>query len=178
MYADDMNYRHANLDDLPILVRMNRQLTEDEQHRNRFKSEEWFKERMRSFLKGEYEAVLFEIDGKAVAYALYRNHLEHDDTIYLRQIFVDRSFRRRGLGRKIMETLMKEIWPEEKRLTVGVLIDNEAAFSFYKSVGLKIPAASCRESPKCKEVFIVIRSLTPQQATGNALAVHFQGIQY
>jgi hypothetical protein len=33
---------------------------------------------------------------------------------------------------------------------------------------------SCRESPKCKEVFIVIRSLTPQQSTGNALAVHFQ----
>ena len=39
----------------------------------------------------------------------------------------------------------------------------------------KIPAASCRESPKCKEaILIVIRSLTPQQAAGNALAVHFQ----
>ena len=137
MCENDMKYRHATLDDLPVLVKMNRELTEDEKHRNRLKSEEWFKERMKSFLKGEYEAVLFEFDGKAVAYALYRNHPEHDDTIYLRQIFVDRSFRRQGLGRKAMEILMKEIWPEEKRLTVGVLSENEAAFSFYKSIGFK-----------------------------------------
>lgn len=137
MCVDDMNYKHATLDDLSVLARMNRQLTEDEQHRNRFKSDKWFEERMRSFLKGGYEAVLFEIDGKAVAYALYGNHPEHNDTIYLRQIFVDRSFRRQGLGRKTMEILMKEIWPEEKRLTVGVLSDNEAAFSFYKSIGFK-----------------------------------------
>jgi len=45
-----MKYRLATLDDIPILVRMNRQLTEDEQHRNRFKSDEWFKERMETFL--------------------------------------------------------------------------------------------------------------------------------
>jgi hypothetical protein len=40
---------------------------------------------------------------------------------------------------------------------------------------LKLPAASCRESSKCKELihFIVVRSLTPQQATGNALAIAF-----
>ena len=137
MCVDIMNFRHARLDDLPVLVRMNRKLTEDEQHRNRFKSEEWFKERMKSFLKGEYEAVLFEIDGKAVGYALYGNHPEHDDTINLRHIFVDRSFRRQGLGRKVMEILMKEVWPEGKRLAVGVLSDNEAAFSFYKSIGFK-----------------------------------------
>ena len=137
MYVEAMNFRYATLNDLPVLVRMNRELTEDEQHRNRFQSEEWFKERMKSFLKGEYEAVLFEIEDKAVAYALYRNHPEYDDTIYLRQIFVDRSIRRQGLGRKVMEILMKEFWPEEKRLTVGVLSDNKVAFSFYKSVGFK-----------------------------------------
>jgi len=46
----NMKYRLAALDDIPILVKMNRQLTEDEQHRNRFKSDEWFKERMETFL--------------------------------------------------------------------------------------------------------------------------------
>ena len=137
MCIDDMNFRNATLDDLPILVRMNRELTEDEQHRNRFKSEEWFQERMKSFLNNEYEAVLFEIDDKAIGYALYGNHAEHDDTIYLRQIFVDRSLRRQGLGLKAMEILMEEIWSEKKRLTVGVLSDNKTAFSFYKSVGFK-----------------------------------------
>lgn len=92
---------------------------------------------METFLKGEYEAIIFEKNGKDLAYALFRNHPEHDDTIYLRQIFVDRSFRRQGFGRKAIEILMKEVWPSEKRLTVEVLRSNEAAFSFYKSVGFK-----------------------------------------
>ena len=34
------------------------------------------------------------------------------------------------------------------------------------------PAASCRESPTVRNsIYFLIRSLTPQQATGNALAV-------
>jgi ribosomal protein S18 acetylase RimI-like enzyme len=136
-YVPNMKYRLATLDDIPIFVRMNRQLAEDEQHRNRHKSDEWFKERMESFLKGEFEAIIFEQDGKALAYALYRNHPEHDDTIYLRQIFVDRSSRRQGIGREAIQILMKEVWPREKRLTVEVLCSNEAAFSFHKSVGFK-----------------------------------------
>ena len=118
-------------------MNMNRQLTEDEGHRHQFKTDDWFKERMESFLKGDYEAILFEKDGKVVAYALYRNHPDHDDTIYLRQIFVDRSARGQGIGRKAMEILMKEIWPPEKRLTLEVLTQNKPAISFYKSLGFK-----------------------------------------
>jgi hypothetical protein len=38
---------------------------------------------------------------------------------------------------------------------------------------LKLPAASCRESSILKEVLYSNRSLTPQQATGNALAPGF-----
>jgi len=39
---------------------------------------------------------------------------------------------------------------------------------------LKIPSASCRESPKCKEVFYCNSLANPQQAAGLAHAVHFQ----
>lgn len=132
-----MRYKLATLDDIPILVTMNRQLAEDEQHRNRFKPDEWFEARMESFLNGEYEATIFEQDGNVLAYALYRNHPEHSDTIYLRQIFVDRSYRRQGVGHEAIEILMKEVWPREKRLTVEVLSGNEAAYSFYRSVGFE-----------------------------------------
>ena len=117
---------------------MNRQLTEDEEHRNRFNTDDWFIKRMESFLNGEYQAVIFEHDGKVLAYALYRNHAEHADTIYLRQIFVDRAFRRQGIGRHVMKVLMKEYWSKEKRLTVEVLNHNKAAYEFYKSVGYQI----------------------------------------
>ena len=143
-----MRYRFAELGDVPILSRMNRQLVEDEQHRNRFKPDEWFEERMRGFLTGGYKAVLFEVDGETVAYALYTNHPDHADTIYLRHIFVGRGHRRQGIGREAMRVLQEEIWPQNKRLTVEVLTSNTSARAFYKAIGfreysleLEIPAS-------------------------------------
>ena len=143
-----MRYRLATLDDVQTLTRMNRQLVEDEGHRNRFRCDAWFEERMRGFLTGGYDAVFFELEGEAVAYALYTDHPEHDDTIYLRQIFVDRAHRRKGIGREAMRVLKEEVWPKGKRLTVEVLVDNQVARAFYKAAGfreysleLEIPAS-------------------------------------
>jgi ribosomal protein S18 acetylase RimI-like enzyme len=116
---------------------MNRQLVEDEGHRNRHRSDAWFEERMRRFLTGGYRAVLFQIEGEAVAYTLYVDHPEHDDTIYLRQLWVDRARRRQGIGREAMRILQREIWPPDKRLTVEVLAGNHAARAFYRAVGYR-----------------------------------------
>ncbi len=142
-----MQYRIATLADVPTLSAMNRQLIEDEGHRNRFKSDAWLEQRMRDFLSGEYEAVLFEPDGEVVAYALYTQHRHHTDSIHLRQIFVARALRRQGIGREVMRILRQEIWPADKRLTVGVLVGNHAARDFYTDMGyreyaleLEIPA--------------------------------------
>jgi ribosomal protein S18 acetylase RimI-like enzyme len=153
--GSEMRYRFATLDDVPILTRLNRQLVEDEQHRNRFKSDAWFEERMRGFLTGRYRAVLFELEGEIVAYALYTGHPDHSDTIYLRQIFVDRARRRQGIGREAMRVLREEIWPRDKRVTVEVLVSNKVAHAFYKATGfreysieLEIPASgSPRSAP-------------------------------
>ena len=149
-----MRYRFATLDDVPILARMNRQLVEDEKHRNRFKSDAWLEERMRGFLSGGYDAVLFERDGEVVAYALYTRHRDHDDTIYLRQIFVDRARRRQGIGREAMKILTEQIWPKDKRITVGVLVGNQVGQAFYEAVGFKpysmeleIPASGTNNQP-------------------------------
>jgi ribosomal protein S18 acetylase RimI-like enzyme len=130
-----MRYRTATLDDVPLLTRMNRQLVEDEGHRNRFQSDAWFEERMRRFLTGGYTAVLFEQEGQAVAYALFTDHPDHRDTIYLRQIWVDRAHRRRGIGREAMRLLREEIWPPDRRVTVEVLVGNQVARAFYRAVG-------------------------------------------
>jgi ribosomal protein S18 acetylase RimI-like enzyme len=131
-------HRLATVNDVPLLAKMNRLLTEDEEHRNRFRIVEWFQKRMESFLLGDYQAVLFEQDEKVIAYALYKGRTEHEDTIYLRQLFVDRQHRRQGIGRQVMEILMNEYWSKDKRLTVEVLNHNKAAFEFYKSVGYKV----------------------------------------
>ena len=130
-----VTYRIATLEDVPLLAAMNRLLVHDEGHRNRFKPDVWFEDRMRAFLSGDYKAVLFEIENQVVAYALYVDHPDHADTIYLRQIFVDRAWRRRGIGREALHILESEIWPPDKRLTVEVLVGNQAAWSFYHAVG-------------------------------------------
>jgi hypothetical protein len=50
-------------------------------------------------------------------------------------------------------------------------------FKTYEKVGLNLPAASCKESSPVRNLSIfLIRSLTPQQATGNAHAVQFKQV--
>ena len=132
-----MKHRFAMLKDVPMLARMNRQLVDDEGHRNRMQTDAWLEKRMRGFLTGEYRAVLFELDGRTVAYVLFTDRTEGGDTVYLRQIFVDRAYRRKGVGREIMRILRDEIWPPDKRITVGVLKSNRAAIAFYRSIGFE-----------------------------------------
>ncbi len=132
-----MEYRFATLDDVPLLAAMNRALAEDEGHRNRFRSEHWFADRMRGFLMSGFRAVLFSVEGHTVAYALYADHPEHADTIHLRQLYVDRACRRQGCGREALRLLREAIWPREKRVTVEVLAGNAPARQFYRAVGFR-----------------------------------------
>jgi len=132
-----MKYRFAVAEDVPLLARMNRQLAEDEGHRNRVQSDSWFEDRMRDFINGNYRAILFEREEGVVAYALFTDQTDFSDTVYLRQIFVQRSCRRQGVGREVMRILMEEIWPAEKRITVGVLHGNQPAVEFYRAIGFQ-----------------------------------------
>jgi ribosomal protein S18 acetylase RimI-like enzyme len=123
------------MEDVPLLARMNRCLAEDEGHRNRNQAEAWFSERMSRFLVEDYRAVLFEIDGALVGYALYTEAAGGNDNLYLRQLYVERGLRRRGYGREMMRILREEIWPKGRRITLGVLSTNESAIAFYQSIG-------------------------------------------
>jgi predicted acetyltransferase len=129
-----MNFRRAKLDDCALLAELNHQLLHDEGHRNKKMTISELEKRMRGWLASEYAAVFFEIGGEVIAYALYR---EQPEEIYLRQLFVARNGRRKGIGREAMEILRKKIWPKNKRLTVDVLIQNEAAVAFWRAVGYK-----------------------------------------
>jgi hypothetical protein len=87
-----MEYRWATIADAPLLAAMNGHLIQDEGHRNRMTVAE-LEARMAGWLRGEYQAVLFEEAGQPVGYALYRRDPEY---VYLRQFFVRREFRRCG----------------------------------------------------------------------------------
>src|SRR5215469_17045607 len=95
-------FRRATTDDCALLAEMNHQLIRDEGHRNRMTVPE-LEKRMRGWLaSGEYAAVIFDLGGEVVAYALYR---DQPAEIYLRQLFVARNRRRKGIGRAAIEIL-------------------------------------------------------------------------
>jgi predicted acetyltransferase len=130
-----VDYRLATLEDVPALSVLNKRLTEDEDHPNQVKPLAFFEQRMRRFLMEEYDAILFEIDGEIVAYALYTKYGDQSTTIYLRQFFVQRDHRRRGIGKEAMHILKEQVWPQDKRLTVSVLWHNKAGRAFWQAVG-------------------------------------------
>jgi GNAT superfamily N-acetyltransferase len=129
--ARDLSYRFATDADLDLLSEWNHQLIRDEGHRNPMSPLE-LRERMKGWLAGEYVAVVFYLGDVPVAYALYR---ESRTEVYLRHLFVDRRFRRCGIGRQAVTILRERIWPRDKRLTVEVLVSNGPAVAFWQAVG-------------------------------------------
>ncbi|HUT58935.1 MAG TPA: GNAT family N-acetyltransferase [Phycisphaerae bacterium] len=143
--AETLTHRPATLDDVPLLARMNQQLVEDEDHPHRHKGSAWIERRMRGFLESDYQAVVFEAESQPVAYALFRD--EAPDRIYLRQFFVVRHLRRRGVGRRAIDILKKHIWPPDKNITVGVLCHNQPGLAFWRAVGFRDHCLNLRMRP-------------------------------
>jgi GNAT superfamily N-acetyltransferase len=128
---DSVRYRMACARDAAVLAQMNQALILDEGHRNRMSPDE-LEIRMRDWLAGEYEAVLFEIGAEEVGYALYRREPEH---VYLRQFFIAHAYRRQGIGRAALAWLRANCWPDALRIRLDVLVGNAKGQSFWRSVG-------------------------------------------
>ncbi len=128
-----MDHRFATDRDLDLLAEWNHQLIRDEGHRNPMTVPE-LSERMRGWLGGEYNAVIFGPEAAPVAYALYK---ETASEVYLRQLFVRRDRRSEGIGRAATAILRRQVWPRRKRLTVEVLTANVRAVAFWRSIGYK-----------------------------------------
>jgi GNAT superfamily N-acetyltransferase len=128
-----LQYRQATAVDVALLAGMNRQLIEDEGHRNRLTLSE-LEARLRQWLATEYTAIIFERHTTPVAYALFRPEAA---SIYLRQFFVARQHRRQGIGRQAMQLLLTEVWPRGWRITLDVLVHNQRGRAFWHALGFQ-----------------------------------------
>ncbi len=126
-----MHYRFASPEDSDQLAQMNLQLIADEGHRNPMGMQQ-LTERMTGWLKGEYQAVLFEEDNSPVGYALFRHEPEY---VYLRQLFVAPERRRQGIARSALSWLWENAWQPASRLRIDVLVGNTAGQAFWHSAG-------------------------------------------
>ncbi len=133
MGSKSLEHRFATEEDLPQLATWNHELIADEGHRNPMNEEE-LRQRMASWLASRYHALVYSLDEEDVGYLLYR---EDDDKTYLRQFFVTRHNRRKGLGRKMASHFIDEVRATDKRLTVETLSCNQAALAFWRSTGFK-----------------------------------------
>ncbi len=127
-----LTWHKAEDKDLSLLSEWNHRLIRDEGHRNEMNMSQ-LEERMRSWLLGDYEAIIFTED-QPVAYALFK---QNSDRIHLRQFFVILEKRRMGIGRSAIQILKREIWSSDLRLTVDVLCQNQSGIEFWRSVGYK-----------------------------------------
>jgi len=139
-----IDWRHATPADVPLLAEMNARLIRDEGSRNPMTVPE-LAERMRGWLRsGEYHAILFSRGSEFVAYALYR---KEGRGIHLRQLFVERTHRRRGIGRAAVEILRSSVWPRGSRISVEVLATNPEGAAFWREVGFREYATTLERVP-------------------------------
>jgi len=143
-----MNFRFATAADSSLLGMMNHQLIRDEGHRNRMTVPE-LEQRMAGWLATDYRAVIFEQDGAASGYALFRRE---PDYMYLRQFYVKRDRRRQGIGRSAVQWLAANAWKPKERIRIEVLAANEAGIAFWRSIGFNDYALTMeRECPQIEE---------------------------
>lgn len=128
-----MELREANESDLPLLANWNRELLEDERADNPMTVAQ-LELRLLRWLAGDYEAVIFEQRGEPVAYALFR---PDEGGVYLRQFFVARVQRRRGVGREAMRIFRERCVLAGASLSLEVLPHNEGALAFWRALGMR-----------------------------------------
>ena len=137
----ELTIRRAEQTDLPLLAQMNKHLIEDEGSANPMTVGE-LERRMRGWLEGAYKVDLFGLDGaedEVMGYAVYQPRGETSkaqEVICLRQFFIERRYRRRGLGRRAFERLREKRFAGA-RVTLEVLTANPAGLSFWEALGFR-----------------------------------------
>lgn len=126
-----MIIHRCTLDDVPQLAVFNKQLIEDEKSDNPMNIKQ-LEERMKGFLKGEYEAYFFQEENHVIGYALVKTNCK---PYYLRQFLIDRNYRQKHCGTKAFHMLLEHLGVTD--IDIEVLSWNEAGKKFWEKCGFK-----------------------------------------
>lgn len=129
----DMKIIPASLTDVDTLAALNKRLIEDEGHPNPMNLAQ-LAERMSGWLQAEYSGYLALIADTIAAYCLYRDDGRY---YYLRHLYVNGDFRRRGIATQLLDWMYANIWTD-KKVRLDVLAHNQSAIAFYKQYGFEI----------------------------------------
>ena len=129
--------RSFESDDHSLISEWNRQLQIDEGAAAM--ELEAIETRLRRWLSGAFDVVIFESDSEAIGYALYRPtdpDQKEPGGIYLRQFFIARAHRRLGHGSAAIAVFLQEV-VQSRRLVLDALSSNPAGQAFWRSLGMR-----------------------------------------
>jgi ribosomal-protein-alanine N-acetyltransferase len=138
--ASSLICRKAMLQDAPLLARMNQHLLDDEGSRNPMPIAE-LEARMAGWLSGDWRATVIEQDGVPVGYVLYQfrsdEYRPSETAVYVRQYFIDREHRSRGIGRRAFGIVSETHFSKASSVVLDVLETNPRARCFWEVIGFR-----------------------------------------
>ncbi|MBI5876054.1 MAG: GNAT family N-acetyltransferase [Chloroflexi bacterium] len=143
-----LTVRPAAAGDWPELARMNRRLIEDEGSENAMSIAE-LQARMEDWhARREYAIDVIGLGQALAGYAVWRAQSDEyrpgRSRVYVRQFFVERALRGRGIGRRAFERLAVERLPAGCLITLDVLATNPGGLRFWQSLGFDTYLTSMR----------------------------------
>jgi ribosomal protein S18 acetylase RimI-like enzyme len=143
----DINLRLATPDDVAILAEMNKQLIIDERSRNQMTHEE-LENRFRTWFDDGRTAILVTRGAEIIGYLLYyaydEEYFPYKTSVYIRQFFIQPSYRRRGIGQNVFERIAEEFFPEDYSLMLDVREANPDAKAFWLKLGFTVHYTTLR----------------------------------
>ena len=133
-----LELKKATINDIAVLAEMNRQLIADEHSRNSMNVYQ-LELRMQTWLDGNWSAIIIYKNDNRIGYLLYQQREDEFEpdrkTIYVKQFFVQRAYRRRGNGRQAFELITREYFPSDAKIVLDVLATNPEALRFWEDLG-------------------------------------------
>ncbi|SAK97298.1 GntR family transcriptional regulator [Caballeronia pedi] len=126
-------------EDLGLLARMNRELADDEGHRNPMTVAQ-LEERFRRFVDQEgWNVDLFMLDDEVIGYATHRYEPDPAEPggrhVYLRQFYIVRHRRRGGAGHVAFDELVRARFQPGERIFLEVIENNPGGKVFWLRTG-------------------------------------------
>lgn len=131
--------RRAELNDTGTLAEMNDRLVADQGSQNPFTIHE-LEARFRDWLQtGSWQVDLILEGQRIVGYAVYQSRADYyypdQPVVYIRQFYIERTERGRGVGRAAFHALVETRFPKGQALALDVVATNQAGYAFWSTVG-------------------------------------------
>ena len=135
-----VSIRPAAETDLPALARMNKRLIDDEGSRNPMPVEA-LQARMQAWLSADWRIDLFLHEAAVAGYAVYQlrpdEYAPDQVQVYLRQFYIERDRRGRGLGALAFQALIGSRFPPGSRVVIEALASNPRGHHFWSKLGFQ-----------------------------------------